>query len=257
MQAFGAPGQSDPLSPELQNTLDLSQPALVVRSHGLTHVGKVRPTNQDQFLIAVLRKALRIVQSSVSSQTTHYADLEGHLFLVADGMGGHAGGEQASALAVEAIEGFALNTLKWFFHFGGAGGNNVLAEFASALAEADDKLIEESAQHAELRDMGTTVTLAYSISNTLFVVHVGDSRCYLLREGQLHRLTRDHTLVEELVQRGQLSPEQASRHPWRHIVTNVVGGASAGLEAEAHKLALEAGDVSALMYGRADGDAHR
>jgi serine/threonine protein phosphatase PrpC len=240
------PGRRDNLPPELENTLDLSLPILKVRSYGLTDMGRVRASNEDQFLIAVLRKAMRIEQSSIAPQTTQFADEEGHLFLVADGMGGHQAGEHASALALESIEQYALNTLKWFFYLGGTADDHVLADFEAALHRADAKLISESAQHPDLRGMGTTLTLAYSLGNTLFVVHVGDSRCYLFRHGNLHRVTHDHTLVQELVQRGQLSPEQAARHHWRHVVTNVVGGQEPGLWAEAHKLALEAGDILLL-----------
>src|SRR5205085_2341669 len=159
------------------------------------------------FLIARLRKAMRIEQSSVSPQRTQYADEEGHLLLVADGMGGHQAGEQASALAVEAVEEFALNTLKWFFDVGGEAANNVLDDFQTALRQADAKLFKEAAGHPELRGMGTTVTLAYSFANVLFVVHVGDSRCYVFRDGNLHQLTQDHTLVQEMVRGGALSPE--------------------------------------------------
>lgn len=229
---------------EPPSTVDLptTGPPLAVRSFGLTDVGIVRPENEDQFLIAVLRKALRVEQSSLPQAKTQYGDEEGRLFLVADGLGGHRAGEQASALAVQSIEAFALNTLKWFLRLRGSEGKDVLSEFRDALGRADAKVIEEAAEHPELRGMATTVTLAYSLGDRLFVVHAGDSRCYLFRGGELHRLTQDHTLVQELVRRGQLSQEQAARHQLRHVVTNVVGGTHPGVQADAHKVDLEAGD---------------
>ena len=88
---------------------------LTVKAYGITDKGRVRPSNEDQFLIAELTKAMRIWQTSLQEPQAQFGDERGHLFLVADGMGGHQGGEHASALAVLAIEQFTLNTLKWFF----------------------------------------------------------------------------------------------------------------------------------------------
>jgi PPM family protein phosphatase len=91
--------------------------------------------------------------------------------------------------------------------------------------------------------MGTTVTIAYSVGSRLFVVHVGDSRCYLLRGGKLHRLTHDHTVVAEMISRGVLKPEEAARHHLRHVITNVVGGNDQGVQVECHRVELEANDM--------------
>jgi protein phosphatase len=219
---------------------------LSVRSFGLTHPGRVRPANEDAFLIADLAKAMRVLHSSLHEADTHYSSECGHLFLVADGMGGHQAGEQASSLTVRTIERFVLNTLKWFFRLQGPEEKNVLGEFQAALRQADEALFEEATRHPEFHGMGTTVTMAYGLDHELFVVHVGDSRCYLYRDGRLHRVTRDHTLTAELVRRGSLGPEEAARHPYRHIITNCVGGTEPGVHVEAHKLDLAAGDVILL-----------
>jgi protein phosphatase len=90
--------------------------------------------------------------------------------------------------------------------------------------------------------MGTTLTLAYTLNDVLFVAHAGDTRCYLGRGGALYRLTRDHTLVEEMRRRGLLESEDAARHQWRHVVTNVIGGDTADVQVELHRVHLEAGD---------------
>src|SRR5438105_4004144 len=90
-----------------------------VTSAGLTDPGRVRPSNEDQFLIATLTKALQVQQTSLPQKRVRYGDQHGHLFVVADGMGGHAAGEQASALAVESIERMILNAFKWFQHLKG------------------------------------------------------------------------------------------------------------------------------------------
>ena len=215
---------------------------LVVRSFGLTDVGKVRASNEDQFLIAVLLKALQVEQTSLPQPKVQHSSDRGHLFVVADGMGGHAGGEQASALAIDSVETFILGTFKWFAQFNGPEQDQVLADFQRALGQANARVLVEAAERPELRGMGTTLTLAYNLNDVMFVAHVGDSRCYLCRHGSLYKLTRDHTLVEEMVRRGVLSPEEAVKHHSRHVITNVVGGNSADLKVELHKLQLEDGD---------------
>jgi serine/threonine protein phosphatase PrpC len=217
-------------------------PPLRADSFGMTERGLVRPTNQDQFLIATLTKAMRIRQSSLPQARAQYGDEAGNIFLVADGMGGEKGGERASALAVRTIEDFLLNALKWFFHLRGPEKDNVVAEFQEAFARADAELFREAVRHPELEGMGTTLTMAYALDADLFVVHAGDSRAYLFRTDELDRLTQDHTLAGEMVRQGTLRPEQAEHHRLRHVVTNAIGGHSQGLTAEVHKLRLEPGD---------------
>jgi protein phosphatase len=219
---------------------------LGVRAFGLTDRGRVRPSNEDQFLVATLAKALQVEHASLPKSKVEYGDTRGHLFVVADGMGGHQGGEHASALAVDLIEEFVLNTYKWFFQLKGPEGQNVLTEFHNALRHMDAQVCRAATERPELRGMGTTVTMAYALLRDLFVVHVGDSRCYLFRDGELYRLTHDHTLVQELVRRGHLKAEDAAKHQWRHVVTNVVGGTEPGVNPEVHKLHLEEGDVLLL-----------
>lgn len=232
--------------PILREDLKPAPRPLVVRSYGLTDVGKRRKQNEDQFLIAELQKALRVRQSSLVQPKTQYSDESGYLFVVADGMGGHQAGEQASALAVGTIEGFVLNTLKWFFHLRSDEEQNVLEEFQTALREADTRIFEETSLHPELRGMGTTLTMAYSSDSQLFVLHVGDSRCYLQRNGKLYRLTHDHTIVEEMLRHHALTPEQASRHYLRHVITNCVGGDHVGVHVEVHRVEVAPGDTLLL-----------
>jgi serine/threonine protein phosphatase PrpC len=220
---------------------------LGVCSHGRTDKGKTRSSNEDQFLIATVSKALQVLQSSLHQPEVHFGVPQGYLFLVADGVGGSAAGGTASELAVHSIEHFAVETLSWCSHLrAAADGDGLLAEFKTALAQANDKLLHEARRRPELHGMATTLTLAYFLRRDLFVAHVGDSRCYLLRQNMLYRLTRDHTLVAEMVRRGLLKPEEAARHAYRHVVTNVVGGDDPGVQVEMHKLALEGGDIILL-----------
>ncbi|HEX4132338.1 MAG TPA: Stp1/IreP family PP2C-type Ser/Thr phosphatase [Pirellulales bacterium] len=221
-------------------------PALAVRAYGMTDPGRKRPTNEDQFLIAELTKAMHVQQASLPQPKTQFAEERGHLFVVADGMGGREAGEHASALAVETIERFALNTLKWFFFLKGTEEQSILEEFQHALQQADARVCREAAEHPEWSGMGTTVTIAYTFGARLFVVHVGDSRCYLMRGGEMHRITRDHTFVEEMVRLGQLQPSEAANHRLRHVITNAVGGDTKGVKVECHRLELEPGDTVLL-----------
>jgi protein phosphatase len=215
---------------------------LTVNSFGLTDRGKVRSTNEDQFLSAVLLKALQVEQTSLPQPALmHSGDLS-HLFVVADGMGGHTGGEKASALAIAAVESFILETFKWFADSKNKEQDQVLADFRAALTQANARVLAEAAEHPQLQGMGTTLTLAYTLNNELFIAHVGDSRCYLCRHGVLHRLTRDHTLVEEMVRNGSLPAEQAASHRWRHLITNAVGANTPDVKVEVHKVRLEGGD---------------
>jgi len=203
--------------------------ALSVQSFGVTDRGRVREKNEDQFLIAALTTALRVQQSSLPQTQVRYADGQANVFIVADGMGGHAGGEHASALAVGTIEEFLLNALQWVFTLRGPGATDILREFQTALRRADARVCEAAAQSAELTGMGTTLTMAASFGSELFVAHVGDSRCYLLRGDCFHQLTHDHTLVAQMVAAGAIAPEQAEHHHLRHLVTNVVGRPAPGL----------------------------
>ena len=215
---------------------------LNVKSHGQTDKGRVRPNNEDHFLIAELAKALQIRHSSLDQAGVQYSGPQGHLFLVADGVGGSAAGERASALAVNTVENYVLDTLNWCDTLTDDAHDRVLNKFREALCLADEKLCREATKQPELHGMGTTMTMAYRFDHELFVAHVGDSRGYLLRNGLLYRLTRDHTMVEEMVRLGLLKPEEAEGHGFRHVITNAIGGNSPGVNVEVHKVALEAGD---------------
>jgi protein phosphatase len=238
------------VKPNRSTDLDIPEPGLgrgwTVESFGMTDAGRVRPRNEDQFLTAVLTKALQIKQTSLPRSNTQYSSERGYLFVVADGMGGHQAGEQASALAVDLIERFVLNTLKWFLHLRGGEGQTLLSEFHAALQQADAQICEEASRHPQLWGMGTTLTMAYSLNQDLFIAHVGDSRCYLFREGELHQLTNDHTLVQEMVNRGVLQPEEVPHHRLRHVIVNVLGSTEPGVKPEVHKAELEPGDVMLL-----------
>jgi protein phosphatase len=225
-----------------------------VRFGARSETGRVRPRNEDHYLVARLAKALRVCETNLPDQVRHQdADEQGYLFVVADGMGGVAGGAQASRLAVESVEDFVLNAVHWFLHLGGAESATLQAELRQALERADRAITRRAREEPDLRGMGTTLTFAYCVGLDVFLVHAGDTRGYLHRDGRLEQITHDHTLVQLLVEGGQLRPEEAKTHPRRNVVTNVVGGPNQGVYAEFHKVRLQAGDLLLLcsdgLYG--------
>lgn len=221
-------------------------PRVNVDCAGRTHAGKVRSNNEDHFLVAKLAKSMRICASSLPEDRTQFSDEEGYLMVVADGMGGVAAGEEASALAVQTVEDFVLNVVKWFLHLGGHDEQALLGELRQAFDRADRTVLARARENARLAGMGTTLTMAYSVATDLFIVHAGDTRAYLLRDGELTQVTHDHTLVQLLVDGGALTPEAAKTHKRRHVVTNVIGGPREGVQAEIHKIKLIDGDTLLL-----------
>src|SRR5262249_37187476 len=152
---------------------------------GLTDPGKVRKNNEDQFLVASLCKTLQVHQTSLPESAVRRGGVRSHLFVVADGIGGDVGGERASALAIDSVEAVVLDTCKWFRQLKGREEDQVLGDFQTALGHANAQVLAESSGDSRRRGMGTTLTLAYSQDDRLFVAHVGDSRCYLWRDGAL------------------------------------------------------------------------
>src|SRR3954447_17228297 len=132
------------------------------------------------------------------------------LFVVADGMGGAQAGEVASEMAVRSFE-------------GGLPDGDPRERLVEVIEAANARIHERSREDSQRAGMGTTLTAAYVAEDAVVVAHVGDSRCYLLRGGDLVRLTRDHSLVGELVARGKLTEEQAEAHPQRSVITRALG----------------------------------
>ena len=152
-----------------------------------TDVGRVRESNQDCVLNG-----------------------EG-LYGVADGMGGHRGGNVASALACSSLTAFLKNT---------APGEKAL-EYG--FREANRAVFERAAKDANLEGMGTTMTLIWDDGSRVILGHVGDSRAYLRRGGRLKQMTRDHSLVWEMMRQGTITAEEARNHPYRNVITQAVG----------------------------------
>ena len=183
--------------------------AITDKSAAVSHVGKIRSNNQD------------------SGYAGYY------LFVVADGMGGHAGGDVASAIAVKRI----AETDRQY-----ASPND--AEFAlqTALLAANSLLAETVFDHGELTGMGTTVSGILRVDHHVAIAHIGDSRIYLFRDGVLKQVTNDHTFVQRLVDSGRITPEEAAVHPRRSVLMRVLGDVDASPEIDTTVMETRTGD---------------
>ena len=205
--------------------------------------GKKRDTNQDHFLVARAGRHLDTLLSNLpEGDLPARFDETGYIAIVADGMGGAAGGEVASRLAITTLINIVLHVPDWILRLDEEHAQKVMQRAASYYRKVNEKLAQEARLKPELRGMGTTMTGAYSLGDDLFVVHVGDSRAYLYRDGVLRRLTKDHTHAQMLADAGIIRPEAVGTHRLRHVLTNALGGAESEGNAEIHRMRLFDGD---------------
>jgi protein phosphatase len=185
---------------------------------------------------------VQVLQSSLpAEEDADLADLVAYLMVVADGLGGHAAGERASAMVVREARKYILLAAKWFFSLDDRNEAVRQRLLTEGLKRLDQQIISQAQADPALAGMASTLTAALSIGPELFLVQVGDSRAYLFRAGQLTQLTRDQTLAQKLVDAGLLRPEAVRTARVRHVLTSALGG-SPGVEAETHKLHLAGGD---------------
>lgn len=223
-----------------------------VDCHAISDSGRKRPENEDQFLIADLVKAARIQSTSLSyDEQTHVAGpSHGKIMLVADGMGGHAAGRRASTVAVDEAVNYMVDRMKWHALNTGTDQQSETqgldADLTRALRCCQQRIQLEASCNPDRRGMGTTLTIGIIDWPTLHVVHVGDSRCYLYRDGDLKQLTSDHTVAQAFVEAGHLSKAAGEKSRLSNALWNVVGGSSKELEPEVCRIELTAGDAVLL-----------
>lgn len=218
-------------------------------AYGMTDIGRQRAINQDQFLIAQLNKSMRVSSTSLplATRSRLFGREQGQVLLVADGMGGHAAGETASSLAVDHLIDQLLNRVSWFFQVDHDGEREFLKSMQKLLQDAHSRILREGNVNIARRGMGTTLTTAHIVWPRMYVVHVGDSRCYLIRDSVAEQLTTDHTLAHQLVEAGGLTPEEEADSRWSNVLWNVLGGRRDGeLIAEVRRVDLQAGDTIVL-----------
>lgn len=196
--------------------------------YGVTHTGKVRVENQDHFLIASLHKQLDIQQTSIPTASLSESSTSRLAFLamVADGVGGTAGGEEASRFALHAITAYIARSMHCYY----SADPNDDSEFTHVLQEGamrvHAKLTERSGA-AEQAGMATTLTAFLGVWPRAYILQVGDSRYYTLRNGGLHQISRDQTVAEELIAAGVIRRSDPGHERWRHVLSSAIGGPEA------------------------------
>ena len=180
-----------------------------ILSAASSHIGKVRASNQDS--------------GSVGR----------HLYVVADGMGGHAGGDVASAIAVQHLYGLdhPYDSVE-----------AAREELFRSILSAGEELTQAVVEHPELTGMGTTVSAMIRVKSSMVIGHIGDSRIYRLREGVLEQITADHTFVQRLVDSGRITAEEAAVHPRRSVLMRVLGDVDADPDVDTHVIDTQPGD---------------
>jgi len=193
-----------------------------VKAAGISHIGKIRANNEDAY----------------------YLDEKHKLIAVADGMGGHKAGEIASRIAIEAITSLVdINDQS----------SIMPAEvFRKVFSAANQRIWNQAHETEDCKGMGTTLTAVWIVDDLAYVAHIGDSRAYLIHEGKIRQVTRDHTLVEELIKTGTIDRESALSHPQKNVLMKAVG-ADDSISPDLHEIEVYEGDIFLLC---SDGLTH-
>lgn len=213
--------------------------APALHAYGRTHKGKIRENNEDQFLVAQTDRVVNVDWSSfgIEGGVKWPVERQAKILMVADGIGGHAHGELASAVAVDAM----LDAMTSVRGLRDDEDDALAKAFEAGVAHAQRRVFSVARRKALHFKPGTTLTVAYVDWPTMYVVHAGHSRCYLLRDGMIRQLTQDHTMAARLVEAG-LDPEQAEMSRGKHVLLNAVGGGSEALRVDLHRQQLKPGD---------------
>jgi protein phosphatase len=219
-----------------------------VDSYGSTDVGKVRKENQDQFLIAALHKVVEIQGTSIPGSYRKRFDSGARalLLMVADGVGGHAGGEEASSVTLDAVTSYVTNSMRCFYKLDDQLPSDLLQELASSVQRSHAAVLDRAQEDPERSGMATTLTMAHVLWPRVYTVQIGDSRCYHLRGDAFSQVTRDQTVVQLLVEEGTLSPSDAQQSPYSSVLSQAIGGGAPEVEPEISKVDLATGDTLML-----------
>ena len=192
---------------------------------GLTHPGKVRQVNEDHFLLGSLHKRLDIRATSlpVDEQLRACNERLGFLAMVADGVGGHLAGEEASRMVLEDVTQYVTHSTATYYQ-SDAQAETFSELLQDAAMRSHERLVKRADSDAELRGMATTLTLFIGVWPWVYLLQVGDSRYYHYRNGVLSQVTRDQTVAQELVDQGIMSAPVAFASRWAHVLSSAIGG---------------------------------
>jgi PPM family protein phosphatase len=233
------------ISPSALETSQIKPPSSMVRVEfgGVSHTGKVRSKNEDHFLVSKLSRNQQLLLTNVpEDQFPDQIGEDAYSMIVADGMGGMAAGEVASRMAIATGVRLFQKSPKWGFKINRKEARELFQRVNSYLQEIDLALTQRSEEDRRFFGMGTTLTASYSIGIDLFVIHLGDSRAYLYRDGKLLQLTKDHTVAQAMADAGYIAPEEVRHHNKRHVLTNFLGGHHGKVKADIRWLRLKDAD---------------
>lgn len=213
----------------------------------LTHQG-ARANNEDAYVVYRIGRFMECVSSNLpeGELPPRYVD-SGHLMIVGDGLGGAKAGEVASHTALLTLVESIARQPKWALKFDDpATRDNEVDELINRsrayLQHMHAVIRERQAQDPRYEGMGTTFTSAYCVGGDMFVMHVGDSRAYELRNGRLYQITRDHTVAQEYANQGRLPQSEVDQHPMNHVLTRALGAPVETIESDTHHREIEDGD---------------
>jgi protein phosphatase len=196
---------------------------------GLTHPGKIRKENQDHFLLCTIHP--QVVIHGTSLPATDNLALRGQrlatIMLVADGVGGGTAGARASRIATEAVTEYVATAMRCYHTAGSSSESEFTDALRAAAIEAHDHVRAEAVAELGGRQMATTLSLGIVVWPWLYVLQVGDSRCYVYSDGALRQVTRDQTIGQNLVDEGVLKKEQLKSSPLNHVLASAIGASEA------------------------------
>jgi protein phosphatase len=210
----------------------------------LSHRGHVRENNEDSYLVVRFGRSLENLVTNLEDALLEQSYLvTGYGMLVADGMGGVAGGEIASRLALSKLVELVVDTSDWVLSLRRQEDVNlVLNRMTERFLQIDSAVRREADHDYTLQGMGTTLTIVAALGSDLIVGHVGDSRAYLLRGSELRQLTTDHTLAQALIDAGVADPDDPASRSMRHVLTAAVGSLGQEVDPQVQRFRLQRGD---------------
>jgi protein phosphatase len=228
----------------LRTRVDEVWAGLDVDLGAVSHQGLVRESNQDSFLVMKFGRSLENLMTNLDEDLIEQSYfISGYGLLVADGMGGMAGGDVASRLALSKLVELIVDTSDWTLALQRHKDvMTVLERMTDRFLQIDNIIRKEADNDESLQGMGTTLTVAGTIGNDLIIGHVGDSRAYLLHGDKLTQLTTDHTLAQALIDAGVANPDDPASRSMRHVLTAAVGSLGEQIDPQVQRFDLRRGD---------------
>jgi protein phosphatase len=219
-----------------------------VDAAGATDIGKVRQTNEDQYLIAGLRRVVEIEETSIplEGRLEFSRGATALLLLVADGVGGGKGGKEASSRTLDTIVRYVAGSSLFFSNLDKDGQRALLHDLTLSVQWSHAAVRNQAAERTSLQGMATTLTMVLVLGSRAYVVQIGDSRCYHLRPPTITQVTKDQTMAQQMIDQGLLPAASAESSPLSHVLSQAVGNKESEIWPEISSLDLETGDTLLL-----------